>query len=744
LSEGVDVPSLDGVAFIDPRKSQVDIVQAVGRVIRNSKSDGKTHGTIIIPVFIDDGENEQEALESSRFKPIWDVVNALKSHDDDLAQELDQLRISLGKRGVIGSGGLQKIVFELPKNCSQSFADGLRTRLVEQTTSSWMFSYGLLLEFVKQNDSARVPVTFKTKDGFNLGSWVGTQRRTKDSLSAERFRLLESCKGWSWDALADQWNENFEHLLEFVKKNGSARPESTFKTKDGFALGGWVSHQRTNKESLSVERRTLLESSCKDWTWDLLDDRWSEGFEQLMQYVNKNDSARVPTTLKNKDGFPLGQWVGVQRRNKDSLSTERFRLLESCRGWSWDISTAQWNEGFASLQEYVKKNGSARVLGDFKTKEGFNLGQWIRVQRSNKDSLSDERRKLLESCKGWSWDLLTDQWNENFEQLQAFARKTGSTKVGRHFTTKDGLKLGAWITQQRKQKPRLSVECRTLLDSLNGWSWDPLTDQWNEGFEHLQEFVKKTGSAKVRRHFTTKEGFKLGLWVSNQRKPMPAKRINLLESCKGWSWDALADQWNEGFEHLQEFVKKTGSARPMASLKTKDSYKLGSWVSEQRKHKSRLSIERIKLLESLKDWSWDISTDRWGEAFARLQDFATRTELARMRRTFKTKDGFNLGAWVGTQRYTKDSLSTESRKLLESLKGWSWDPLTDQWNEGFAQLQEYVKKNGSARVPRGFKTEDGLALGNWIGTQRRYKDSLSAERRNLLESLNGWTWGVIK
>ena len=55
LSEGVDVPSLDGVAFIDPRKSQVDIVQAVGRAIR--KSDGKSHGTILIPVFIDEHED---------------------------------------------------------------------------------------------------------------------------------------------------------------------------------------------------------------------------------------------------------------------------------------------------------------------------------------------------------------------------------------------------------------------------------------------------------------------------------------------------------------------------------------------------------------------------------------------------------------------------------------------------------------------------------------------------------------
>ena len=52
LGEGVDVPVLDGVAFIDPKRSMVDIIQAVGRVIR--KAAGKQLGTIVIPVFIDD------------------------------------------------------------------------------------------------------------------------------------------------------------------------------------------------------------------------------------------------------------------------------------------------------------------------------------------------------------------------------------------------------------------------------------------------------------------------------------------------------------------------------------------------------------------------------------------------------------------------------------------------------------------------------------------------------------------
>src|SRR6202022_509141 len=78
LAEGVDVPTLDGVAFIDPRRSEVDIVQAVGRAIR--RAENKKLGTIVIPVFIDTKEDPETALKESAFKPVWDVIKALRAH----------------------------------------------------------------------------------------------------------------------------------------------------------------------------------------------------------------------------------------------------------------------------------------------------------------------------------------------------------------------------------------------------------------------------------------------------------------------------------------------------------------------------------------------------------------------------------------------------------------------------------------------------------------------------------------
>lgn len=97
LSEGVDVPTPDGVAFIDPRGSEVDIVQAVGRAIRLAED--KKVETIVIPVFIDTATDPDTALNDSSFKSVWRVINALRAHDEDLAEQIDSCRRQLGRQG---------------------------------------------------------------------------------------------------------------------------------------------------------------------------------------------------------------------------------------------------------------------------------------------------------------------------------------------------------------------------------------------------------------------------------------------------------------------------------------------------------------------------------------------------------------------------------------------------------------------------------------------------------------------
>ena len=93
LSEGIDVPALDAVLFMTPRKSHVDIVQAVGRVMR--RAEGKDYGYIILPVAIPPGTDPSEALNNNeRFAAVWSVLRALRSHDDRLDAEVNKIDLN--------------------------------------------------------------------------------------------------------------------------------------------------------------------------------------------------------------------------------------------------------------------------------------------------------------------------------------------------------------------------------------------------------------------------------------------------------------------------------------------------------------------------------------------------------------------------------------------------------------------------------------------------------------------------
>lgn len=90
LSEGVDVPALDAVIFLHPRKSQTDIVQSVGRVMR--KAEGKDFGYVIIPITVSPGVSPERALDDNdRYKTVWQILNALRSHDERLDSTINKL-----------------------------------------------------------------------------------------------------------------------------------------------------------------------------------------------------------------------------------------------------------------------------------------------------------------------------------------------------------------------------------------------------------------------------------------------------------------------------------------------------------------------------------------------------------------------------------------------------------------------------------------------------------------------------
>lgn len=100
LTEGIDVPNLDAVIFLSPKKSQVDIVQAVGRIMR--KFEGKEYGYIIIPIVIDTNSDPTDVLDSNdKYKEVWQVLNALRSTDERFDAEINKLELNKKKSGRI-------------------------------------------------------------------------------------------------------------------------------------------------------------------------------------------------------------------------------------------------------------------------------------------------------------------------------------------------------------------------------------------------------------------------------------------------------------------------------------------------------------------------------------------------------------------------------------------------------------------------------------------------------------------
>ena len=110
LSEGVDVPALDAVLFLSPRNSEVEVVQSVGRVMRSfgrGTSHEKKYGYIIIPVIVPNDVTPEEALnDNERFKVVWTILNALRSHDENFNAHVNQINLNKQRPSKITVGGV--------------------------------------------------------------------------------------------------------------------------------------------------------------------------------------------------------------------------------------------------------------------------------------------------------------------------------------------------------------------------------------------------------------------------------------------------------------------------------------------------------------------------------------------------------------------------------------------------------------------------------------------------------------
>src|SRR5262249_22019144 len=225
-------------------------------------------------------------------------------------------------------------------------------------------------------------------------------------------------------------------------------------TENDYTLGNWENCQRHNKhqETLFEAPRQQLDELGFVWTPHEAD--WEEGLRHLIAYKEREGHCRVPFKHM-ENGFRLGQWVGTQRDNPDTLSARRRQQLDEL-GFVWDVLQTNWEEGLCHLITYKKREGHCRVPRNH-MENGFRLGQWVVTQRHSQ-TLSEARRRQLDEL-GFVWDARETDWEEGLRYLTIYKEREGHCRVPQRHK-ENGFRLGQWVNVRRGNADKLSASRR--------------------------------------------------------------------------------------------------------------------------------------------------------------------------------------------------------------------------------------------------------------------------------------------
>lgn len=434
LSTGIDLPHLDAVIFADATKSKIGVVQAVGRAIR--QADGKERGLIIVPVPVERKADPNAQVASSSFSALWEVLAALRDHDDVLAEELDALRFQLGatSAGHDSNPRVSKLLVDLPEWAGEDFAKAIHLRAVRQVASVFQVGLRELERFIEQNGHSRPVATHVTERGFALGFWTRNRRseHRRGLLSTDKVAALAALPGWTWERREDPFWAYLEKLQEVVA-SGHGIPAPRFVIDD-VKLGNFVDRVRQSyrKGTLDADKVAALEAVA-GWSWDPRAAAWEAAFALLEQHVAETGAARPALGHKAANGFAIGAWVVAQRvtRNKGKLSAGYAARLEALPGWSWAAAADGTEVFIRAVERYAELHGHARIRNSFEVDERFpepgcRVGPWVNMQRTRyrAGTLAPDLVRRLEGISGWSWEA-ADSWQGKCDALLEWVVKHG-------------------------------------------------------------------------------------------------------------------------------------------------------------------------------------------------------------------------------------------------------------------------------------------------------------------------------
>ncbi|MCX4681528.1 Helicase associated domain protein [Streptomyces sp. NBC_01433] len=546
LSEGYDAPAVDGVAFIDARKSTIDTVQAVGRALRLGGQKDKT-AYILVPVLMEPGQDPVSALQGSAYAPVWQVVSALAAHDEALGADLEARRRALG-RSYLPSG---ETLTELPEwlqingvPVPHRFAEAITVQAVRSTTASWEEHLGAAASYADEHGDLLVRTDFVTDSGLALGQWIRWARQLHNdgNLSPARHAQLEEI-GMVWDVLDENFARRLEIAAKYRAEQGNLRVPRSYVTAgpDPFRLGAWINGLRSRREQLSSRQREALDEL--GMVWAVFAEDWKQGIDAARAYRQQHGHLRVPRdhveeSTDGSEGFTLGLWLAGKREQRKKMTPERIAELDAL-GIAWRPYEDTWRRNFEAAQAYHARHGNldmpARYIEQLPEGE-VDLGAWLYRQHAEIEAgtLSAERSAALESLgvkliraheRAWQHALTFARlYHKKFGNLNVQARQTITDADGEEF------KLGAWISKTRDRRIRgtLAADRITELDKL-GMIWDVNEAAWLDHFAAAKAYYRTHRHLMIPFKYVTKppEELRLGAWISRQRADFKKGKLSM-------------------------------------------------------------------------------------------------------------------------------------------------------------------------------------------------------------------------
>ncbi|MGA4863698.1 Helicase associated domain protein [Streptomyces lavendulocolor] len=382
LGEGVDITGergVEAICFADTRGSQVEIVQNIGRALRPNRDGTTKIARIIVPVFLEPGEDPTDMIASASYAGLVAVLQGLRSHDERLVEQLASRALTHGKRKIhlrrdeegqiVGAGGgggegdgegqeqadtdgaaeSALLHFSSPRDPA-TIAAFLRTRVYRPESLVWLEGYQALLRWRKENEITglhAVPYDIEVEVGvtkdFPLGRWVHQQRKAlrAGELEERRKMLLDAPEaGMVWEPGEEAWENKLATLRAYRRAMGHLAPRQDAVWDDP-AGGGPVpigQHMANLRRKgglgkdpkRAAQRAKQLAAVDEDWNcpWPL---NWQRHHRILTHLAEDEPHGVLPDIAPGVrfDGDDLGRWIQQQKQPGTwaQLSTEQQERL---------------------------------------------------------------------------------------------------------------------------------------------------------------------------------------------------------------------------------------------------------------------------------------------------------------------------------------------------------------------------------------------------------------------------------